>query len=415
MSFRRFAGLLLLVAAGFAAFGAYAPANVEKYAPAAAAYAWKLHELLPASLNRGGAGQSAVAPAPSPPVVAAAPSGPLVPVIVGLAARKDLPWRVDAIGTVQPIATVALRTHFDATVDQVLIADGAEVKAGDVLIKLDARQAEAQLKGAQAQLAKDQAQLEQNKRDVTRYTDLVARSATPVLNLDNAKTAVATTEAAILGDQAAIDNLKVQLDWYTITAPISGRVGVVAIKAGNIVKTGDNSAAGALATINQISPIYVSFSVTQTLLPLIREAMAAGSKVIATPQGSKKSAEGRLALIENTIDSGTGTILTRAIFDNADELLWPGQLCNLGMMLRVDPGVVVVPRAAVQIGQGGNYVFTIVDGAAHVQPITPGRAQDGEVVVAKGLNGGETVVVDGGLLLTEGTKVEVRDPQKGAS
>jgi RND family efflux transporter MFP subunit len=411
MNFRRFAGFLVLAAAALALYGAFAPGNIEKFSPELGAYAWKLHALLPVSV---GAGQSAPAQASAQP---AAPGGsaPPVPVVVASALRKDLPWRVDAIGTVQPISTVALRTHFDATVDQVLVADGAEVKLGDVLIKLDSRQAEAQLKGAEAQLAKDQAQLEQNKRDVTRYTDLVARSATPILNLDNARTAVATTEAAILGDQAVIDNLKVQLGWYTITAPISGRVGAVAIKAGNIVKTGDNSAAGALATINQISPIYVSFSVTQTLLPLIREAMAASAKVIATPQGSARKAEGRLALIENTIDPGTGTILTRAIFDNADELLWPGQLCNLGMMLRVDPNVVVVPRAAVQIGQNGNYVFTIVDGAAHVQPITPGRSQDGEVVVAKGLNGGETVVVDGALLLTEGTKVEARDPQKGAS
>ena len=411
MGFRRFVTLIVLVAAALAAYGAYAPADVEKFWPAAGPYAWKLHDLAPSSIT---ARSSAVAQ-PSPLSPPAPTSGPAIPVVAAQALRKDLPWRVDAIGTVQPIATVALRSHFDATVDQVLVADGAEVKAGDVLIKLDSRQAEAQLKGAQAQLAKDQAQLEQNKRDVTRYTDLVARSATPILNLDNAKTAVATTEAAILGDQAAIDNLKVQLGWYTIAAPISGRVGTVSIKAGNIVKTGDNSANGAFATINQISPIYVSFSVTQTLLPMIREAMAAGAKVIATPQGSKKSAEGRLALIENTIDPGTGTILTRAIFDNADELLWPGQLCNLGMMLRVDPNIVVVPRAAVQIGQSGNYVFTIVDGAAHVQPITPGRSQDGEVVVTRGLNGGETVVVDGALLLTEGTKVEVRDAQKGAS
>jgi multidrug efflux system membrane fusion protein len=271
------------------------------------------------------------------------------------------------------------------------------------------------LKGAQAQLAKDQAQLDQAKRDVARYTDLVARAATPVINLDNAKTAVASNEAAILGDQAAIDNLTVQLSWYTIAAPISGRVGTVAIKAGNIARAGDNSAAGSFATINQISPIYVSFSVTQTLLPAIRQAMANGAKVVATPQGSKKGAEGKLALFENSVDPGTGTIMARAIFENADEVLWPGQLCNLQLTLRSDPDMVIVPREAIQIGQNGNYVFTIVDGAAHVQPIVVGRSQEGQVVVAQGLNGGETLVVDGALLLTEGTKVELREPQKGAS
>jgi RND family efflux transporter MFP subunit len=409
MGFRRFVGLLALVAAALAAYGAYAPASVEKWSPAAGAYAWKLHDLLPASTTDGQANATPVAAAP------AAPDIPPVSVVVAKAARKDLPWRVDAIGTVQPIATVSLRTRVDAAVDQVRVADGAAVKAGDVLFKLDARQADAQLKGAQAQLAKDQAQLEQAKRDVARYTDLVARAATPILNLDNARTAVASNEAAILGDLASIENLTVQLGWYTISAPISGRIGKVAIKAGNIAKTGDNSAAGAFATINQISPIYVSFSVTQTLLPAIREAMANGAKVVATPQGAKKSAEGKLALFENAVDAGTGTIMAHAVFDNVDETLWPGQLCNLQMTLRIEPNIVVTPREAIQISQNGNYVFTIVDGAAHVQPVEVTRTQDGETVVTKGLNGDETIVVDGALQLVEGSKVEIRNPQKGAS
>jgi multidrug efflux system membrane fusion protein len=412
MGFRRVAGFLFALAVVIAAYGAYAPQTVEKWSPAAGTYAWRLHDVLPASVVGPQAG-AAVATAPA--AAASVPTAPAVSVVVAKASRKDFPWRVDAIGTVQPIATVALRTRVDATVDQVLVADGAAVKAGDVLFKLDARQADAQLKGAQAQLAKDQAQLEQAKRDVARYTDLVARAATPVLNLDNAKTAVATNEAAILGDLAAIDNLTVQLSWYTIAAPISGRVGKVAIKAGNIARTGDNSAAGAFATINQISPIYVSFSVTQTLLPAIREAMANGAKVVATPQGSKKTSEGKLALFENSVDSGTGTIMAHAVFENANEILWPGQLCNLQLTLRNEPDTIVAPREAIQIGQSGNYVFTIVDGAAHVQPVVVGRTQDGEVVVTQGLTGGETVVVDGGLLLTEGTKVETRDPQRGAT
>jgi membrane fusion protein, multidrug efflux system len=413
MGFRRVAGFLLMVAVVIAACGAFSPETIEKWSPAAGVYAWRLHDLLPASLTgrQPGAAAAQASSASLPPT----PSPPSAAVVVAKATRKNLAWRIDAIGIVQPIATVSLRTRVDATVDEVLVADGAHVKAGDVLFKLDARQADAQLKGAQAQLAKDQAQLVQAKRDVARYTDLVARSATPVLNLDNAKTAVATNEAAILGDLASIDNLAVQLSWYTISAPISGRVGTVAIKAGNIARTGDNSAAGAFATINQISPIYVSFSVTQTLLPALREAMAKGAKVVATPQGSKKGAEGKLALFENMVDSGTGTIMARAVFDNADEVLWPGQLCNLQLTLRTEPDTIVTPREAVQIGQSGNYVFTIVDGAAHVQPVVVGRSQDGEVVVTKGLSGGETVVVDGALLLTEGTRVEVREPQRGAS
>jgi len=167
------------------------------------------------------------------------------------------------------------------------------------------------------------AQLEQNDRDTARYTDLVARNATPIMNLDNARTASATTRAAIQGDKAAIDNLKVQLEWYTVSAPISGRVGVVAIKQGNIAKAGDNSQAGVFATINQISPIYVSFSVAQSLLPTLREAMGTGADIVATPQGSKTSSRGKLSILENAVDTTTGTILAHAVFENADELLWP--------------------------------------------------------------------------------------------
>lgn len=403
----RLLNYLIVAAVVLVLYAGYDPAFVGAYWPAGVPYAQAVHGYMPAALVGTSAKPSAAAPpaAPRPPVS----------VLVGQASRKDLPWKVEEIGTAQAVATVALRTHFDATVEKVLVADGAEVKAGDVLITLDSRQVQAQLQGAEAQLAKDEAQLEQNQRDVTRYTDLVSRSATPVLNLENAKTAVLTTKAAILGDKAAIENLKVQLGWYTVTAPISGRVGVVNIKEGNVAKAGDNSASGIFATINQISPIYVSFSATQTLLPALREAMANGAKVVAKPQGSTKTAVGKLAILENAVDTATGTILARASFENADELLWPGQLCNLQLTIRVEPDTVVVPREAIQIGQSGNYVYTIVDGKAHVVPVEAGRTQDGETVVVKGLNGGEPVVVDGALLLIEGSKVEIRNTAKGAS
>ena len=401
MRLGRLAALLATAAILAAAYAAYQPAAVAALWPAAEPLARSLHALLP-----GGGGAN-------PPAAAAA--RPPVVVVVGRAVRKDLPWRVDEIGTAQAIASVALRPHFDATVDKVLIADGAEVKTGDPLIALDARQVRAQLDGARAQLAKDQAALDQAQRDVGRYTDLVARSATPQLNLDNARTAEATARAAILGDQAAIDNLQVQLGWYTIAAPISGRVGVVTIKQGNIAKASDNSANGVFATINQISPIYVAFSVQQSLLPALQEAMAAGAGVTATPQGAKRTVAGKLALVDNSVDSATGTIVARAVFDNPDEILWPGQLCNLTLTLRTEPNTIVAPREAVLIGQSGNYVFTVVDGVAHVQPIEVGRTQGDDTVVLKGLTGGETLVVDGALLLTEGAKVAARPAAGGAS
>ena len=397
--------LIFFAAAVVAAYVVFNPQAVAPYAPKALPYAQMAHAYLPAAVT-GEKPPAAAAPA--------APPRPPAAIQVAEATRKTMPYTVTEIGTAQAVASVALKSHFDATVLSVQVADGAEVKAGDVLVTLDDRQAQAQLAVAQAQLAKDEAQLEQATRDVNRYTDLVARSATPTVNLDNAKTQVALSKAAILGDHAAIDNLKVALGWYTITAPISGRVGVVNIKSGNIVKGGDASTGGVLATINQISPIYVALSVSQKLLPALRDAMANGVKVSATPQGATKSAEGRLALLDNTIDPATGAIVIRAEFDNADEFLWPGQLCNLTLTLREEPDTVVVPKEAILISQAGNYVFTVANGVAHVTPVTVGRTEGKETVVIKGLNGGEKVVVDGSLLLFEGAKVAVRDAAKGA-
>ena len=398
--------LLLFAAVVLAAYAAYKPEAVALYWPQAAPYAQIAHSYLPAAVT-GEKPAAAAAPA--------APPRPPVSVMLAQSVRKTVPWTVSEIGTAQAVASVALKSHFDATVTKVLVADGAEVKAGDVLVTLDDRQAQAQLGMVQAQLGKDEAQLEQATRDVNRYTDLVARSATPVVNLDNAKTAVASAKAAILGDHASIDNMKVALGWYTLAAPISGRVGVVNIKAGNIVKGGDASSGGVLATINQISPIYVALSVSQKFLPALRDAMASGVKVVATPQGATRHAEGRLALIDNTVDPMTGTIVIRAAFDNVDELLWPGQLCNLTLTLREEPNTVVVPREAIQISQSGNFVFTVKDGAAHVTPVTVGRTEGADTVITSGLDGGEKVVVDGSLLLFEGAKVAPREPPKGAS
>ncbi len=401
----QFFKLILFAALVVAAYGVYQPEAAAIYAPKLAPYAVMAHAYLPAAIT----GDKTAA------AVAAAPPRPPVSVVTAEVQRKTVPWTISDIGTAQAIASVALKSHFDATVEKVEVADGAEVKEGDVLFTLDSRQAEAQLAMAQALIAKDEAQFAQAQRDVTRYTDLVARSATPILNLDNAKTASATSRAAVLGDAAAIRNMEVALGWYTITAPISGRVGVVNIKAGNIIKAGDNSSAGVLATINQISPIYVALSVSQKLLPSLREAMASGVKVSATPQGSTRQAQGKLALIDNTVDPLTGTIVIRAEFANTDELLWPGQLCNLTLTLREEPNTVVVSREAIQISQNGNYVFTVKDGEAHVAPVVVGRTEGSDTVIEKGLDGGEKVVVDGALLLYEGAKVVPRAETKGAA
>ncbi len=321
-----------------------------------------------------------------------------------------MPVRIDAVGTVQPIATVTIKTRIDSQIEKILVADGASVKAGDVLVKLDSRQIEAQIKQTEATIAKDSAAIEQADRDVARYQDLMNKGAGTQLNFENAKTTLATAKANLQGDQALLENQKVQLSWYTLTAPITGRVGAFTAKAGNIIRSGDNSATGALATILQTSPIYVIFSVPQTALFDLRSAMdRGGAEAMATPQGSNKAEAGKVAVLDNTIDPATGTIAIRAIFDNVNEALWPGQLCNVRVIVRIDPDTVSVPRTATQSGQKGNFVFVIENGVAKVRPVKVGRTQDNRDVILEGLKGGETVVVDGAQLLVDGTKVDVRN------
>ena len=416
MKLKNLLSWVIVAGAAAAAAAVYSPETAERLAPGTGVKAKQLRALIPESVRTelGLVDTDTTARTIEP---AAKPARPPVPVLVAQVKRGPMPVRIDAIGSVQPIATVALRSRVDAQIDKILVADGASVKAGDVLIKLDSRQIEAQIKQAEAALAKDQAALEQAQRDVTRYSDLVSKQAGTQLNLDNAKTAVMSSKAAIMGDQAAIDNLMVQLTYYTISAPISGRVGTISLKAGNIIRGGDNSSTGTLATINQTTPIYVAFSVPQRLLADLRKSLqGGGAQTSAIPQGGDHGPSGKVAVLDNAIDASTGTVMVRAIFQNDDEFLWPGQLCDIRVTLRTDPDVVSVPRQAVQVGQDGNYVFIVQDQIAHVRKVTVDRTQDGADIISAGLTGDETVVTEGAMLLVEGSTTEIRNPsKKGAS
>jgi len=339
---------------------------------------------------------------------------PPVSVLTQQATKGDLPYRIEQICSVQPLASVAVRSRVDAQIDKVLVADGATVNEGDVLIQLDSRQIEAQIKQAQAQLEKDKATLAQNTRDVERFADLVRKQSTTQVNLDNARTAAAMTTALIAGDEAAIENLKVQLTYYTLRAPVSGRVGVFNFKAGSIVRAAETAP---LATINQFAPIYVTFAAPQRHLGDLRAAMAAGgAKVSVKPQGDPTWIDGgSVAVLDNVIDATTGSLVVRARFANDKAELWPGQLCDARVTLRIDSAVVSAPREAVQIGQRGNYVFIVDNGVARLKTVKAGRDQDGRIVITEGLQGNEMLVVEGGSLLTDGAKVEVRGEKKGAS
>jgi len=335
-------------------------------------------------------------------------AAPAVPVLIAPATRKAMPVRLDAIGTVQPIATVAVKSRVDGQIAEVKISDGQAVKTGDVLFILDTRAASAQLMQAEAALAKDRAQLENAKRDVARFKPLTEKEFVSRQQFDTAQTNAAALEATLLADQATVDNFKVQLSYYTIRSPMDGRVGTIGLKTGNAVKAQDTIS---LVTINQIKPIYASYAVPQRELPGVRAAMSGGTvPVQATVPGDPgPPITGKIFFFDNQIDPTTGTISLKAIFDNADERLWPGEFVNVSTTLRVDPDAIVVPASAVQVGQTGSFVYVVkADNTVEFRPVTVSRTINNESVITKGLNGDERVVTDGQLRLTNGSRVEIR-------
>jgi RND family efflux transporter MFP subunit len=339
------------------------------------------------------------------------PRARVVSVELAKAERKPIPFDVDSIGTVTPISSVALKSRVETTILSVHFEDGAKVAEGDLLFTLDARQIDAQIEQAEGMLARDRAQLAGAERDLKRFSDLIGKGATTQVNLDNAKTQSDILAGTIQADQSALDNLKVQKSFTLIRAPFAGRISAANVKVGNFVRPADTTP---LATINQMAPVYVSFAIPQRVLGDLREAMAVGStSVIATIPNSGRSEDGKVAMVENTVDSTTGMVTVRGIMNNTSETLWPGILVQTKLIVRTEVGV-VIPTVAVQRSQTGNFVFTVKDGAAHVQPVAVERTFQGLSVITSGLTGAEDVVVDGQLLLTEGTKVEARARKAGA-
>ena len=335
----------------------------------------------------------------------------MVSVELAKAERKSVPVDVDANGTVTPISSVALKSRLETTIVAVHFEDGAKVSEGDLLFTLDSRQIDAQIEQAEGVLAKDQAQLEGAQRDLRRYNDLVGKGATTQVNVDNARTQSDILTGTIKADQAALDNLKVQKSYTTIRAPFAGRISAANVKVGNFVRPADTAP---LAVINQMAPVYVTFAVPQRVLVDLRESMTKGlSRVTATIPGHQRSETGNVAMVENTVDATTGMVTVRGIMSNQNELLWPGTLVTTKLVIRSEDAI-VVPTVAVQRSQSGNFVFVVKDGVARIQPVSVDRTSEGISVISEGLSGGETVVVDGQLLLSDGTRVEPRAKKAGA-
>jgi RND family efflux transporter MFP subunit len=335
----------------------------------------------------------------------------MVSVELAKAERKSVPVDVDANGIVTPISSVALKSRVETTILAVHFADGARVNQGDLLFTLDSRQIDAQIEQAEGVLARDKAQLEGAQRDLRRFNDLVAKGATTQVNVDNARTQSDILTGTIKAAQAALDNLRVQKSFTMIRAPFSGRISAANVKAGNFVRPADTTP---LAVINQMAPVYVTFTVPQRVLVDLRESMAKGvSSVTATIPGHQRSETGKVAMVENTVDAATGMVTVRGIMANENETLWPGTLVATKLVIRTEDAI-VVPTVAVQRSQSGNFVFVVKDGVAKVQPVTVDRTSQGMSVISEGLAGDESVVVDGQLLLSDGTRVEPRTKKAGA-
>ena len=307
----------------------------------------------------------------------------VVAVEVATAVKQSTPVQIEALGTVTPMASVAIKARVDSEIMAVHFADGARIQQGDLLITLDSRSIEAQILQAEGNIARDKAQLEGAERDIRRYTDLVSKNATPVTNLDNAKTQAAVYSAAVKADEAILKNLLVQLSYATIRAPISGRISAATVKVGNFVRSADLLP---IATIIQTAPVYVSFPVPQVSLPALREAVAEGtSSVDAVIPGESKRAVGRIAMIENTVDAATGMINVRAAMPNETELLWPGTLVQTYLKLRTEEAV-TVPSAAVQVSQTGNFVYVIKNEKAELHPVKVSRTLGDITVLESGVS-----------------------------
>lgn len=335
------------------------------------------------------------------------PGGP-VPVVVTKVTKKPLPIVIEAVGTVQAIASIQIKARIDSQIMKVAVEEGALVKEGDLLFELDSRTLRAQLGQIEAQIRKDQAQVAQAKRDVSRYEELLAKNAGTVVNRDTAHTALKAAEAQFEADEANKASILTLISYTEIRAPVSGRIGSISSKAGTVVRVGDNTAASALATINQVDPIYVVFAVPQVFLPDIRAAMAKGEvKVVAIVDDNRKP-PGSIAFLENTVDPLTGTVTAKARINNANEVLWPGQFVKVEVVLGIEPEAIAVPGPAIQLGPQGPYLFVVKDGVAELRNVVVKRTQNGESVIGKGLEGGEQVVTDGQLRLVNGANVGIR-------
>ena len=317
--------------------------------------------------------------------------------------QKSVPVTFTGVGTVQPIASIQIRPRLDSQIVDVVVAEGSNVKQGDLLFRLDDRSLKAQLAQADAQIQKDQALLEQNKRDLTRAEDLLKQKFLTAQSRETIATTLNQTKAQIAVDTALKSGIATSLSYLEIHAPLAGRIGSIAAKTGAFVRAGD-----ILATVNQIDPIYVAFALPQARIGELRDAMNSGNAEVRI-KDAPGSPAGSIAFMENTIDASTGTVQVKASMPNPAEKLWPGAFANLELQTGVEDNALTVPSIAVLIGQNGPYVFAVVDKKAVLKPIVIARTNGADTMVTSGVSLGDEVVVQGQGGLTDGADVRSKN------
>jgi len=332
-----------------------------------------------------------------------APAG--VPVTLGTVTAKDVPVYVNGIGSVQAYNTVTVKSRADGQIVAVDFTEGEEVKQGQLLLQIDPRPYQAALEQAQAAKAKDEAQLESAQLDLGRYAELVGRGYQTRQSYDQQKALVAQLKAAVTGDQAQIDAAQLNRDYADIRAPIAGRLGARLVDIGNLVHASDNTA---LVTITQLSPIFVTFTLPQQYLDEVRQNQTQAPLVVdaISGDGKRQLAQGKLTLIDNTINQSTGTILLKATFANRHEQLWPGEFVNARVVVSVRHDVPTVPAQTVQQGPDGYFAYVVNAGdTVERRAIVVAAIQDDLAIVTEGLKPGEQVVVSGQYRLTNGARI----------
>lgn len=337
---------------------------------------------------------------------------PEAPVRVAKVERQAVPLEVAAVGHVEASSIVSVKPQVGGVVLKVGFREGEDVAVGQILFQIDPRPFQAALAQAKANLERDRARLAEAERTLVRYEELIKKEYVTQEQLDGARANSAALKATVVGDEAAVEQSRLNLAYCQIESPVAGRTGSLLVYAGNVVKAGDDKP---LVILNQIEPVRVSFAVPERVLADVKARSREGKlKVTVTPPGGAPH-EGELTFVDNAVDSTTGTITLKATFANRDRALWPGQFAQVALNLATDAAVTVVPTDAVQTGQMGTYVFVVKeDKTVDLRPITVVRSWKSVSVIAKGLEPGETVVTDGQIRLAPGTRISIKEDAAAA-